>query len=335
MRNRSASVFSRLFSVALFALALFTLLSLSGCTRDSSPAPLIGTLEWDRIALPAEVSEPIMQIQVKEGDQVTADQLLLILDPRRTQAQFDAAKADAQRLSAALDELRNGARSETIDASRAALARADTTAANARITRDRAAAVRKQGLNSQADVDTAETALRQAVADANAATANLAELLHGTRPEDLAQGEAALAQATATAAQLEITLARLAVHAPRAGRVDALPFKLGDRPPAGTSVVSLLVGDAPYARVYVPEERRAALQPGARFSIHVDGVAQPFTATLARIRSEASFTPYYALSGDDASRLTYRAELVLDGAEAHKLPAGIPCQASLMANESR
>jgi HlyD family secretion protein len=325
MQNRSASVF----------LSLFAIGSLASCARDSGPAPLIGTLEWDRIAMPAEVSEPIMQIQVKEGDQVAADQLLLILDPRRTQAQLDAAKADVQRLSAALDELRHGARSETIDASRAALARAQTTAANARITRDRAASMRKRGLNSQADLDDAITALRQAEADANAATANLAQLLHGTRPEDLAQGEAALAQSTAAAAQLEITLARLAVRAPRAGRVDALPFKLGDRPPAGTSVVSLLVGDAPYARVYVPEERRAALQPGARFSIHVDGVAQPFTATLARIRSEASFTPYYALSGDDASRLTYRAELVLDGAEARKLPAGIPCQASQIINESR
>jgi HlyD family secretion protein len=127
-----------------------------------------------------------------------------------------------------------------------------------------------------------------------------------------------------------VTWRRLEVHAPRAGRVDALPFKLGDRPPVGAAVVSLLVGEAPYARVFVPEGLRASIQPGARFSVHVDGVAQLFTATLARIRSESSFTPYYALNGDDASRLTYRAELVLDGETARKLPAGIPCQATLL-----
>ncbi|MBS0571475.1 MAG: HlyD family efflux transporter periplasmic adaptor subunit, partial [Proteobacteria bacterium] len=180
-----------------------------------------------------------------------------------------------------------------------------------------------------ADLDNANTALRQADADVKASQANLAELLNGTRPEDLAQGEAALATAKAQAAQLGITLERLSVHAPRAGRVDALPFRLGDRPPAGASVVSLLVGDAPYAQVFVPESQRVGLQQGARFSVHVDGVAQAFTATLRRIRSEASFTPYYALSGDDASRLTYRADLFLDGDAARKLPAGVPCQATL------
>jgi HlyD family secretion protein len=302
---------------------------LPGCARDSAPPALLGTLEWDRIAVPAETSEPVTQILVNEGDQVAADQPLLMLDPRRTQDQLDAAQADSQRLSAALDELRHGARSETIDASRAALARAQTTAANAKITRERAAEIRRKGLNSQAELDSANTALNQAVADANAARANLDQLLHGTRVEDLAQGEAALAQAQAAVAQLQVTLSHLSVRAPRAGRVDALPFKLGDRPPAGAGVVSLLVGDAPYARVYVPEAQRANVQQGARFNVHVDGVSQPFTATLMRIRSEASFTPYFALSGDDASRLTYRAELVLDGDAARKLPAGLPCQATL------
>lgn len=313
----------------LFAFCLVAVLS--ACARDNTPPPLLGTLEWDRIAVPAEVSEPITQVLVSEGDQVESDQLVLSLDPRRIQAQLDAAQADMQRMSAALDALRHGARSETIDAARAALARAQTTAANARLTRDRAADMRKQGLNSQADFDSAETALRQATADANAAHANLDVLLHGTRAEDLAQGEAALAQAQAAVAQWQVTLSHLSVRAPRPGRVDALPFKLGDRPPAGASVVSFLVGDAPYARVYVPEMQRATTQQGARFRVKVDGVAQPFAATLTRIRSEASFTPYFALSGDDASRLTYRAELVLEGAQARKLPAGIPCQATPLA----
>jgi HlyD family secretion protein len=153
-------------------------------------------------------------------------------------------------------------------------------------------------------------------------------LLHGTRPEDLAQGEAALAQAQATVAQLSVTLERLSVRAPRAGRVDTLPFKLGDRPPQGAGVVSFLVGDAPYARVFVPETQRVGIAQGARFSVKVQGIEHAFSATALRIASEASFTPYYALTGDDASRLVYRAELGLDGDDARKLPAGLPCQAT-------
>ena len=309
----------------LFALPLAVL---AGCNHNSAPPPLLGTLEWDRIAAVAEVSEPITQIAVKEGDHVEADQLLLTLDPRRTQAQLDAARADEQRLSAALDELRHGARIETIDASRAALARTQATVTNAQLARDRAAEIRKKGLNSQAELDNANAALRQAIADANAARANLAELLHGTRPEDLAQGEAQLAQARANLTQLSVTLERLSVRAPRAGRVDTLPFKLGDRPPQGAGVVSLLVGDAPYARVFVPETQRVGIKQGSRFNVKVEGIDHAFDATVLRIASEASFTPYYALTGDDASRLVYRAELGLDGSQARELPAGVPCQAT-------
>ena len=92
--------------------------------------------------------------------------------------------------------------------------------------------------------------------------------------------------------------------------------------------MSLLVGDAPYARVFVPAPRRVGLNPGARFSVQVEGVASPFTATLRSISSEPSFTPYYALTGDDASRLVYRAELVLEGGA--DLPAGLPVTATVL-----
>jgi HlyD family secretion protein len=119
----------------------------------------------------------------------------------------------------------------------------------------------------------------------------------------------------------------MTVHAPSAGRVDALPYKLGDQPPAGATLVSLLTGDTPYARVFVPESLRARTQSGAHFKVHVDGIDAPFDATLRSIRSRYDFTPYYALTGDDASRLTYRAELQLSGDAARKLPAGVPLHA--------
>ena len=42
------------------------------------------------------------------------------------------------------------------------------------------------------------------------------------------------------------------------------------------------------------------------------------------IRSEPAFTPYYALVGKDAARLSYLAEIELTGQEARNLPAGLP-----------
>jgi HlyD family secretion protein len=304
----------------------------AGCSGDRLP-PLLGTLEWDRIAVQAEAAEAVTAIAVKEGDRVAAGQMLLQLDPRRTDAQLAQAEAELRRAQAAQRELLHGARSETLAAARAELNRAEVTRTDAQRERERAAELRRQGLIAQADLDRRDTALKSARADAAAANARLLELSNGTRIEQLDQADATVAAAQARAEELRLTRARLDVRAPQAGRVDALPYKLGDQPPRGATVVSLLGGDAPYARLFVPAPRRASLQPGQRLQVRVNGIAQPYPAVLRAVRSEAAFTPYYALSGDDANRLSFRAEAVLqecagaDCASAPKvaeLPAGLP-----------
>ena len=57
-------------------LLLILLLSLSAC--DGEPGPLLlGTLEWDRIGVPAQASEVVLAWHVAEGERVQAGQLLL------------------------------------------------------------------------------------------------------------------------------------------------------------------------------------------------------------------------------------------------------------------
>ena len=111
--------------------------------------------------------------------------------------------------------------------------------------------------------------------------------------------------------------------APRAGRVDSLPYKLGDQAPVGAPLAILLVGDAPYARVYVPEPIRTQVKVGQSARVFVDGRDNAVSGRVRMIRSEPSFTPYYALSGRDAQRLSYLAEIMLDKSGAD-LPAGVP-----------
>lgn len=312
--------------MAKYFLLLLICLAQIACHRERSwSAP--GNTEWDRAAVLAEISEPVIAVSVEEGQRVESGQLLLQLDPRRTDAQLQAAQADAQRLDAQLLELRHGAREEVIDNMRAQLVRAESDAKNAQRERERNATLRKTDMVSQQAFDAADTAARVAQANVNAVRAQLQELLHGTRPEQLAQAEAALTSAQADMHRLQLIRERLDVRAPRAGRVDALPYKLGDQPPQGATLVSLLAGTAPYARVFIPEKQRASLQPGARFRVQIDGIEHAFDATLRNVQSEPNFTPYYALNGDDASRLSYRAELVLQGDAARELPPGIPCQA--------
>jgi HlyD family secretion protein len=85
----------------------------------------------------------------------------------------------------------------------------------------------------------------------------------------------------------------------------------------------MLVGDAPFARVHVPEPLRAEVDVGDRVTVLVgaDGERR-YAGRVRMIRSEPAFTPYYALAGEDAARLSYLAEVELEGADG--LPAGLP-----------
>lgn len=306
-------------------LAAVVATGLAGCD-DPGPAPILGTLEWDRVAVTAELAEPVLKWNVAEGDRVEAGAVLLELDARRQDARIAEAKSELAMSEARLAELANGATLETIDAARANLARARAAQEDAETEYTRLAELRKRELVAQSAVDQALAARNQRRAEASQADAQLRELTRGTRPEQIDQATAGVAAARAALETLKLTRERLTVRAPRAGRVDALPFRAGDQPPVGAELASMLVGDTPYARVFVPAPRRTEVDVGTRFQVTVEGIATPFTARLRSIRSEPSFTPYYALTGDDASRLVYRAELLLEGGA--DLPAGLPLTAT-------
>lgn len=297
-------------------------LLLAGCAGP--PPQALGTLEWDRIALPAPVAERIVEVQVREGQQVAAGDVLLRLDPLRTRAQLDVARAQARQSAEVLAELQAGPRSEAIARARADLAAAEARSEDAGTFYTRLQPLGARQLVAAAAVDRARADADNARAQVTAAREALLELERGTRGEQLAQGEAALAAAQAHVADLEALLDKLEVAAPRAGHVDSLPYRLGDQAPLGAPLAVLLVGEAPHARIYVPEPLRARVKVGDAVRVHVDGGRPAGHAGRVRmIRSEPVFTPYYALTGRDAARLSYLAEVALD-TDAAGLPAGLP-----------
>jgi HlyD family secretion protein len=91
----------------------------------------------------------------------------------------------------------------------------------------------------------------------------------------------------------------------------------------------MLADGTPYARVHVPESLRAQFTAGSRVLARVDGIAEPLAGSVRYISAEAAFTPYYALTQKDRTRLSYLAEIALDDARAAALPAGVPVQVTL------
>ncbi|HTA66032.1 MAG TPA: HlyD family efflux transporter periplasmic adaptor subunit [Xanthomonadaceae bacterium] len=313
-RPNTAAIVMRIFAMAF-------VVACAGCAP--SKPQVLGTLEWDRITLPAPVSERIADVPAREGQMVATNDTVLVLESVRTRARLDEAQADVRRLQKALDELRVGPRQEDIDQARAKLAGAQSVATNAHRAFERAQAEFVKQVIAHSELDSAKAQAGSADADVDAAQAALATLLHGTRPQDIAQAEASVASAQAQVDSITVDLQRVRISAPRAGRIDSIPYKLGDQPPIGAPLAIELVGDAPYARVYVPEPMRAGIHVGESARVYVGDGKRSVTGRVRLVRSEPSFTPYYALNGDDVSRMSYIAEIEL-GKDAADLPPGLP-----------
>lgn len=305
------------------SIALVVLAFAAGC-NSSDGLDVVGTLAWDRIELTADASEPIVDVRVDEGDRVETGQTILQLDPARVRAQLDQARALAQQSEARLAELERGPRIENIEEARADLLGKQGALDAAKHELERVHSLVAKKLSSAQALDTARSAYDVAQASRDAARAALQALETGTTVEELDQARAARDAAAAAVRTLEVSLARLTVTAPRAGRIDDLPLLPGERPAAGAVVAVLLSGAAPYARIYLPEPLRVGVEVGTQATVYVDGVDAPFSGHVRRVSSDPAFTPYYSLTERDRSRLSYLAEVTLDDAAATRLPAGVP-----------
>jgi len=314
---------ARILPAAVAAAALGLCL---GCSRDPATAPAVGTLERERIELTAEVSEPIVEIAVREGDMVEPGALLVQLDPARLSAQVAGAQASRDQVAARLAELERGPRGERIREARASLTVADSAARVAELDWQRMRELEQGAVASASQLDNARARRDSAVAQREQARAVLDELEQGSTSEELQQARSALAASEAALAESRIRRERLSIRAPQAGRVDALPFELGERPAVGASVAVLLAEGTPYARVYVPEAVRVHIGHGSRARIQIAGREGELVGTVRSIAHDAAFTPYFALTQHDRGHLVYLAEVDVQDAGAGELPSGVPVE---------
>jgi HlyD family secretion protein len=298
-------------------------LALTACARhDANTLP--GTLERDRVELVADANETIVSLPFAEGATVNAGDVIVVQDRALSAAEVDAARAQLAEAEARVEELKNGPLPTTI---RAAAARRDAARAardDAVRERDRLSGLVTRSLVSKSEADRQVAAADSAEADLRAAEADLRELQQGTRAEQVAQARQAADSARANLAGLETTSSRLEVRAPVAATIDALPFHVGEKPARGATVAVLLATTAPYARIHVPEPMRARVATGTAATIHVDGIDRDWRGKVRFVSSEAEFTPYYALTAADRSKLSFLAEVTFEDTDAAKLPSGLP-----------
>ncbi len=302
---------------------LIVLVLLAGCDRDDLDYA-VGTVERYRIDLAADSGEPVMALHVLEGDSVEPGMVLLEQDPGKLEVALARARSEETLALARLKEAEAGPRAQELDMARAQLASAEAALATAEHELARQRSLIEQKYASESTVNLLQGEVDTAAAKVEETRARLDELVEGTRSEQIDQARAAYAASRTTVSDLEIDLERTKVRAPVRGVVESLPFRIGERPVRGQTVISLLSAERTFARVHIPAPLRMQVATGDAADIRLDGHDAAYRGRVRWISSEAAFTPYYALTQHDRSRLAYLAEIDID--EGNRLPSGVPVE---------
>lgn len=209
-----------------------------------------------------ERSGEVVAVLVGEGDRVVQGQPLAQLDQRNLQAQRQQLKAQQAEAQARLTELEQGARAEDVAAARAAVQDLENQLQLQQTQRQRREFLYAEGAISKEQLDEFTFGEKALQARLDQARSNLAELVNGTRPEQIAAQKAVVEQLAARLADLDVTLAKSTLNAPFNGIVSQVLADEGTVLGAGQPVLRLVETVAPEARIGIPEEVIPSLEIG-------------------------------------------------------------------------
>jgi multidrug resistance efflux pump len=280
-----------------------------------APLEWSGTVEARSVEVGSRIGGRVKEVLVREGDQVTPGQTLVVLEKgdleaQRLQAQGQLAQAQAN--LAKLSGKGRGARWQEIEASRARLASEEAALERAKLDVARNKQLFAGGASTRSDLDNADIALRNASAQRDAQKAQLDQLLLGT-PDDVkaAQGQVDAAQGRLD--QIQTMLDELQIHAPRAARVETIDLRPGDILAPNASAARLLEPDFLYVRIYVPETQLGYVHPGQKVPLYVDSFPkQPFEAVVESVNGEGEFTPRNLQTADERADQVFGARLRIE-----------------------
>lgn len=312
-----------------------------------------GRIEGDAVTVAGKVAGRIASIEVREGDAVRAEQLLVRLDDVQLRARVNQAAAalatvESQLVSAkvglgllrkevplAVDSARAG-----VNWAQAALAKAEAGERQARLDAERVQDLTAKGFASSQLNEGAQLSVEAAVSDSRSAAealvqsrmqlaqAELGDDRIRAREADLLALQAQVHQARAALAEAESVLADLTIRAPAAGVVVARAREPGEVVSAGAPLLELVNLDQLYLKVYVAEANIGKLRLGLPARIHIDAFPdRSFDATVRHISSRAEFTPKEVQTPDERVKVVYAVKLYLSANPDHRLVPGLPADA--------
>ena len=248
-----------------------------------------------------KVPGQIEELLVKEGDHVEAGQLLVKIDSKALQIQVEQAEANLASAQAKLASLQAGNRPQQVAQSQASVEQAAANLDNARKNYERAANLYEEGAMSAQQRDAAQTALKVAQAQYDAAAQNLSLVYEGATEQDRQFAEAQVAQAAAALKTVQLQLENSEIKAPIAGIVAKAPVDPGEMVAVGQTVYSITNLSDAWVEANVEETDIGKVQNGQSVEFTVDAYpGQKFRGEVVDVGA-ATGSQFALLPSDNTS----------------------------------
>lgn len=309
---------------------------------EDAPAGSSGVIEGVQVDISARLAARVVDVRVREGEQVKKGQLLVTLDCREQQALLAAARAQLMgassqaaaaraQVDAALGAARaasasvraSGAQRSALEASRGLSSRQSKRIKQLQGEGGATAVELDRASTQLTSLDQQLTALRSQQAAARGQAAAARARTEATRK----QAEAARANIAAAKANVERVSALVdecTLRAPIAGAVLIRAREPGELALPGARLLTLIRTDPVEAVFYLPNRELGLARPGRSVTVRADTYPERrFKGVIRSVSSEAEFTARTVQTRRDRDRLVYAVTIELANADG-ALRAGMP-----------
>lgn len=248
-----------------------------------------GRVEATQIEIATKLPGQLLDVNVREGDDVAAGQVLARVESDEVEAQLRGAESEVARLRQGLSQ------------AEAELARLHSQTVYERGELDRVQKVFEKGFTSKDKLEAQQTKYASAQSAERAARA-------------AADGAAdAINTAQAEIDRLRSLLVHAELKAPKAARVQYRLAEPGEILASGGRVLTLLDLDDVYMTVFLSAADAGRLGIGSEARLVMDAAPEyVFPAKVSFVAADAQFTPKSVETEEERAKLMFRVKLVVD-----------------------
>lgn len=307
-------------------LALCLAISSFGCGSKSAAD---NEIEWGRadakeIDVNSKIPGRVVELLVKEGDEVQAGQVIARIDKRdlvakKEQYEASIAAIEAQQQQAAATTMQTGTTQSALGAAQSAQAKAGADLALARADYERYSDLVANGAVSQQVFEQFRTKYEVAQATYEQAGASVRQAQASLGQSDVDQANEAamakkLAQAQAALQEVEVSLDETEIRAPFDGVITEKYVEEGSMISSGTPLVAVQDPADNWVDLKVPETQLSRFALGDEVSLIARDGETRVTGTITDISKKAEFATQRATSerGDATDIVSFNVKIQVD-----------------------